>query len=98
MTEKNKDSEYTCEILTDGKKLIFKVTSNDDPLHPIVGASCYECCKKIHKKIIKVNGGKILFDRKKTIMTNHMFGFYQRQIRSILLKLPNSKYGFRSLK
>ena len=36
MVQKGRRADYTCEILDDGQKPLFKVTCSDDPHNPIV--------------------------------------------------------------
>jgi hypothetical protein len=44
-------AEYTCEILDGGAKPLFKVTSSEDPDHPIVKDAMSGCWLEIVKKV-----------------------------------------------
>ena len=80
-------AEYTCEILDGGPKPQYKVTSNEDPEHPIIKDSSTACWSVVGNAINKLQGNK---RKKVTISGTERFGLCDSKVSKLLATLPNA--------
>ena len=80
-------AEYTCEILDGGQKPQYKVTSNEDPEHPIIKDSSTACWSVVGNAINKLQGNK---RKKVTISGTERFGLCDSKVSKLLANLPNA--------
>ena len=99
MFYKDTRCEYTCEILDGGEKPMYKVTSSEDPDHPIVRDSSTGCWIYICKKVNDISDSR---KSKITISGTERFGLLDPVVVSLLESLKNAekcqKYIFKSKK
>jgi len=82
-----KRAEYTCEILDGGQKPQYKVTSSEDPEHPIIKDSSTACWSVVGNAINKLQGNK---RKKVTISGTERFGLCDSKVAKLLCSLPNA--------
>jgi hypothetical protein len=96
MFHKDTRCEYICEILEGDGKPIFKVTSSEDPDHPIIRDSSTGCWIYICKKVNDLSDNK---KEKVTISGTERFGLIDHMIASLVERLPDAgkckKYKFK---
>ena len=80
-------AEYTCEILDGGPKPQYKVTSSEDPEHPIIKDSSTACWSVVGNAINKLQGNK---RKKVTISGTERFGLCDSKVSKLLATLPNA--------
>ena len=80
-------AEYTCEILDGGQKPQYKVTSSEDPEHPIIKDSSTACWSVVGNAINKLQGNK---RKKVTISGTERFGLCDSKVSKLLATLPNA--------
>ena len=80
-------AEYTCEILNGGQKPQYKVTSSEDPDHPIIKDSSTACWSVVGNAINKLQGNK---RKKVTISGTERFGLCDSKVSRLLANLPNA--------
>ena len=80
-------AEYTCEILDGGPKPQYKVTSSEDPEHPIIKDSSTACWSVVGNAINKLQGNK---RKKVTISGTERFGLCDSKVSKLLANLPNA--------
>jgi len=80
-------AEYTCEILDGGQKPQYKVTSSEDPEHPIIRDSSTACWSVVGNAINKLQGNK---RKKVTISGTERFGLCDSKVSKLLATLPNA--------
>ena len=80
-------AEYTCEILNGGQKPQYKVTSSEDPEHPIIKDSSTACWSVVGNAINKLQGNK---RKKVTISGTERFGLCDSKVSKLLATLPNA--------
>lgn len=87
MFNKGEKAEYTCEILDGGDKPIYRVTSSEDPDHPIEGDSSTYCWVTICKKVNDISDKK---KQKVTISGTERFGLLEDCVKRIIEFLPGA--------
>ena len=80
-------AEYTCEILDGGPKPQYKVTSSEDPEHPIIKDSSTACWSVVGNAINKLQGNK---RKKVTISGTERCGLCDSKVSKLLATLPNA--------
>ena len=80
-------AEYICEILDGGEKPQYKVTSSEDPEHPIIKDSSTACWCVVGSAINKLQGNK---RKKVTISGTERFGLCDSKVSKLLATLPNA--------
>lgn len=94
---KGEKAEYTCEIIDGGDKPLYRVTSSEDPDHPIVRESSTGCWVHICKKVNDLADQK---KQKVTISGTERFGLLEPNIVKLLESLSDAdkceKYIFKS--
>ena len=91
-------AQYTCEILDGGLKPLYRLTSSEDPQHPIEKESSTACWIVVCKRINELQGNR---RSKVTISGTERFGLCDNNVVRLLQSLPNaekcSKYLMKNL-
>ena len=85
--ELGKRAEFTCEILDDGQKPMFKVTCSDDPHNPIVKDSASGAWLDFVKK---TNDIQQVRKTKPSVSGPDRFGLAEPSVLRIIQTLPNA--------